>query len=364
MEKRKSLFVFFLMTFTGFIASSVRAAGEITMTIVYDNTICKEGTKADWGFACLIQGTEKTILFDTGYIGQVLLWNIDSLKINLNSLDLIVISHNHPDHTGGLNSVLGRNSDLPVYIGHSFPKSFSQNITDKGARPVLVDEPVEICRNVFSTGDMSGEQALILDTDDGLVIITGCAHPGILNILKKTKEILNKDIYLVFGGFHLLDQSEAMINKIINEFKSLGVKKCGATHCTGDQAIAFFKDAYGEDYIPMGVGRVIQVSAGSVSFEKENIGQSLIPKQFRLEQNYPNPFNPSTTICYFIPVTSSVKVTVYDLLGREVAVLKDESESAGVYRVKFDASHLTNGLYVYQLVASDHVQSRKMMMLK
>ena len=70
----------------------------------------------------------------------------------------------------------------------------------------MVDEPIEICRGVYSTGEIQGvvnEQSIIFDTDSGLVVITGCAHPGILNILKKVKEIRNKEIYLVLGCFHL-----------------------------------------------------------------------------------------------------------------------------------------------------------------
>ena len=76
-------------------------------------------------------------------------------------------------------------------------------------------------------------------------------------IIKKAKELLNRDIYLVFGGFHLMQHSEEQVDAIIKAFKELGVQKCGATHCTGDRAIQQFKDAYGDDYVEIGSGRVL-----------------------------------------------------------------------------------------------------------
>jgi 7,8-dihydropterin-6-yl-methyl-4-(beta-D-ribofuranosyl)aminobenzene 5'-phosphate synthase len=260
MKKR----IFFLAVLVIFMLSSIIYGEEdekITMTIVYDNYICQENTRSDWGFSCFIKGTDKIILFDTGRNELTLLSNINSLGIDVSDLDLIVISHNHVDHTGGLNSILRRKSGIPVYFVDSFPSSFDENVSNRGAIPVRVNESIEICKNVFSTGEIQGpinEQSLIIDTEKGLVIITGCSHPGIINILKRSKEMLNKNIYLVFGGFHLLNHSEDQVREIIQEFKALGVEKCGATHCTGERAIALFKEAYGENYVSMGVGKVIQ----------------------------------------------------------------------------------------------------------
>ena len=93
------------------------------------------------------------------------------------------------------------------------------------------------------------------------MIVTGCAHQGITNILVRAKEIMNKDIYLVLGGFHLLSMTEAQIREIIGEFQRQGVRKCGASHCTGDLAIRLFQETYGQDYEPMGPGRIVQIQA-------------------------------------------------------------------------------------------------------
>jgi 7,8-dihydropterin-6-yl-methyl-4-(beta-D-ribofuranosyl)aminobenzene 5'-phosphate synthase len=237
--------------------------GGLRFTILYDNYLHKEGTRPDWGFSCLIEGTEKTILFDTGTDPQILMHNVDALGVDLEKVDQIVISHDHGDHTGGLSAVLEKNHEVTVYFPVSFPRSFGRNIERLQGKVQTVDKPVEICRNVHLTGEMGDEikeQSLIIDTPKGLIVVTGCSHPGIVNILKRAREVVDKPIRLVFGGFHLMETSAAGVDKIIAAFRSLEVEKCGATHCTGDAQIAMFKKAFGENYVPMGTGRVIEVA--------------------------------------------------------------------------------------------------------
>ncbi len=234
----------------------------IKMTIFYDNYVYTEGTKSAWGFSCLIEGMEKTILFDTGAKPEVLMHNVNQLKVDLKKVDQVVISHDHWDHTGGLFTVLEKKTNIPVYLPYSFPYDFVRKVEKAKATVVPVNKPVEICKNVFLTGEMGDqikEQSMILNTAHGLVVVTGCSHQGIVNIVKKAKEILNKDVYLVFGGFHLMGHSEEQVKSIIREFKQLGVKKCGPTHCTGDKPIQMFKEAYGDNYVKIGTGRVLEV---------------------------------------------------------------------------------------------------------
>ncbi len=238
------------------------ANSEITITILYDNYIFLPDTKSDWGFSCLIESKEKTVLFDTGTYGEILMHNVKQLDINLRKVDLIVLSHIHRDHIGGLMTVLDTNNAVKVYYPHSFPQEFNREISLKGADPISVNEPIQICENMYLTGEIQGpvnEQSLIVNTSKGLVIIAGCSHPGIVKIVKKAKDIWDKKIYLVMGGFHLGQHSKEQVEKIAESFKILGVEKCGATHCTGDQAIHVFKDKFGVNYIPMGVGKVISI---------------------------------------------------------------------------------------------------------
>ncbi len=318
-------------------------ASDVRMTVVYDNYTFTQGVTADWGFGCFIEGTGETLLFDTGYQGSILMDNIDALGVDLAVLDAVVISHDHLDHTGGLDSVLNRNSDVSVYFGISFPPSFSQNIIDHGAVPVTVDESVEICEGVLSTGELQGpvnEQSLILDTDQGLVIVTGCSHPGIVNILTTAKTLLDKDIYLVFGGFHLGDHTIAQIQQIIQQFRALGVQKVGPTHCTGETAISLFQQEYGDDFVQMGVGRTITVSMSSLPVGEGDDTGSRLPRRFGLKQNTPNPFTTETLIRYAVPARSHVNVWVCDLRGRRLASLVDEEKPAGAYSVSWDVGAL------------------------
>ena len=96
-------------------------------------------------------------------------------------------------------------------------------------------------------------------TTKGLVVITGCAHPGIAEIVLKAKQQFKEDIYLVLGGFHLGNASTHEANEIIKEFNRIGVKYVAPCHCTGEQTISIFRNAFGENFIPVGVGKVIEI---------------------------------------------------------------------------------------------------------
>lgn len=262
---KRSLFlsVILILIFAGNVNSYGPEENPITITTIYDNYIFSEGLKTDWGFSCIIKGTEKTILFDTGTKSDILFHNINKLNVNPKDVELVAISHIHGDHTGGLFAFLDENNKVTVYLPASFPDEFVSRVEKAGAKVVPVDKSVEICKGVSLTGEMGvqiKEQSLILNTSKGLVVITGCAHPGIVDIVKKAKEVVDKKIYLVCGGFHLLSKSEDEVKEIISEFKDLGVMKVGATHCTGDKAIELFKEAYKDNFVQMGVGKVIRIS--------------------------------------------------------------------------------------------------------
>lgn len=260
--RRFSVFFVSLLIFAGSTAGAAADGRGITLTVVYDNYTFTEGTKADWGFSCLIEGTGKTILFDTGTRGDILLENMEVLGIDPAVVDVVVLSHIHHDHIGGLDAVLDKRPDISVYFGDSFPAVFGQHVSERGARPVRVRGPVEICPHVYSTGEIAGsppEQSLILDAEQGLIVITGCSHPGIVTILNRARELFDKEIFLVCGGFHLIGAPEGAVRGIIANFKKLGVQRCGPTHCTGDRAITLFRETFEKDCIPMGVGRVIRV---------------------------------------------------------------------------------------------------------
>lgn len=237
-------------------------SSPVTIHIIYDNYVCVEGTTADWGYSLLIEGLEKEILFDTGTKPEVFESNFIKMALDPAKVDEIILSHEHGDHTGGITAFTTMKTGIPLIVPHSFSGPFLKKMTTLGLKPVLVGESSIICEHLFTSGEFDyqiAEHALVLDTPNGLVVMTGCAHPGIIEMLRLIKQDFNKNIYMVFGGFHLMDKSEKEMDKIITEMKSLGVVKCGATHCTGESQIAMFGKAYGDDYFELGVGNKIVI---------------------------------------------------------------------------------------------------------
>jgi 7,8-dihydropterin-6-yl-methyl-4-(beta-D-ribofuranosyl)aminobenzene 5'-phosphate synthase len=237
-------------------------SNKVNITIIYDNNPFKEGLETAWGFSCLITGTERTILFDTGGDGVLLLENMKKLAIEPNSIELVVLSHEHWDHVGGMEMFLEKNHDVSVYMPVSFPQDFKKMVTNSGAKIIETEKPTEICRGVYSTGQLGTsikEQGLIIRTDKGVILITGCAHPGIVKMTQKTKEIFNEQILFVMGGFHLSAASDSQIKEIIEAFKDLKVEYAAPCHCSGDNARALFAEQFDEKYLNIGVGLVIAI---------------------------------------------------------------------------------------------------------
>ncbi len=232
------------------------------LTIVFNNIPYATNIRTGWGFACLIEGFQQTILFDTGGDGDILLSNMKGLGIDPGIVSVIILSHIHADHCGGLERFLRQNPEVSIYLPESFPASFRQEIQDYGAHVKTVGTPRRLFAQVYSTGEMGKlikEQSLILETPKGLAIITGCAHPGIVQIVEKAKGLLKKDIYIVIGGFHLMGTSTTRIREIIQELKDLGVEKVAPSHCTGEKAIGLFKKGWGKNFVEAGCGAVISL---------------------------------------------------------------------------------------------------------
>ena len=237
----------------------------LTITVVYDNNAYDPRLKTAWGFSCLIEYRGQVILFDTGGDSPTLLANMATLDIDPSRIEAVVLSHNHGDHTGGLSGLLPMAGDgLTVFVPQSFPARFKDTVRTS-AQLVEVTEPGDIGEEVYTTGELGTgiiEQSLVVRTDEGLVVVTGCAHPGIVEVVRRAKALSGDEVYLVLGGFHLGGKSRREIERVISEFRRLGVGQVAPCHCTGEQAIKIFRQEYKEDFIQAGAGKVIRVLCG------------------------------------------------------------------------------------------------------
>jgi len=232
------------------------------IAVAYNNVPHVPGFTTAWGFAAVIAAGADTVLFDTGGDGPTLLTNLRQLGIDPKSIDAVVLSHIHGDHTGGLDDFLARRPNVTVYMPRSFPVAFRRAVERRGARVEAVGGPQRLRGNLYSTGEIgdgADEQALIVDTSAGLVVVTGCAHPGIVKIVRAARAYLNKDIYLLMGGFHLLGRGPDQNRATIDALRKLGIRKVAPSHCTGDEAIAMFRAAWGDDFVEGGCGAVIEL---------------------------------------------------------------------------------------------------------
>jgi 7,8-dihydropterin-6-yl-methyl-4-(beta-D-ribofuranosyl)aminobenzene 5'-phosphate synthase len=250
-----------------FCTTGPHGQAPVHVTYLYDNTVAVRGATPDWGFACLVEAHGRTVLFDTGASADILRHNLATLKVSLDRVDALVLSHDHADHTGGL-AALGRRPGLPAYYAQGFAPPVVDRLTEAGFKTTPVTRAVQIFPGISVSDEMSlkvaggseiVEDALCVDTPQGLVVVVGCAHPGIVAMLTRIREQSGRPIHMAIGGFHLLQTPPGEIGKIVGEFKRLGIAYAGPTHCTGEEAIRQFRQAYGDHFITGGVGTVVTV---------------------------------------------------------------------------------------------------------
>lgn len=175
--------------------------------IVYDNE-AQTGFKSDWGFSCLIETGDQNLLFDTGSSRDILAFNLQQLHVQREAIDTIVLSHEHGDHIGGLDAVLHPGNT--VFVPSSFSRRFKHAVAQV-AEVVDVTLPREIVPGVYTTGELGAwqkEQSLVLDTPNGMVVVTGCAHPGLETILVAAATF--GELYGAIGGFHGFNRLELL----------------------------------------------------------------------------------------------------------------------------------------------------------
>ena len=215
--------------------------------IVFEETQGDEGFLYGQGFSVLIYNhfTDSYLLFDTGSDGESLMHNIEKCGLELSDIKKVIISHNHREHTGGLEELYNRNPEIQIYV--PIENLITYNRKYSKSKVIGLSEFTEIDTNIYSTGQLGTylkEQALFLKTyEDKIIILVGCAHPGLDEIITMAKSIA--PIKAIIGGFH---NSRNFINL-------QGIEIIGACHCT--QNLDLIKDKFPDQYSEINVGKAI-----------------------------------------------------------------------------------------------------------
>lgn len=219
------------------------------ITILCDNSVVDPRLLPSWGLSCLVEVGSRRVLFDTSGDGARLLYNMGVLGIDPRSIDAIVVSHNHWDHTGGLSAFLSINPCPDLYT----PSPRSETISLGSG--VYIAPPMRARYRDYELW----EQYLVVDLGDSIVVVTGCSHPGIVEIAANAINIFGKRIKLLLGGWHLVDKK---VDQIVDTLKRLGtmnIERFAPCHCTGEKAIGLARQILGDRVLDVGAGFSIEL---------------------------------------------------------------------------------------------------------
>lgn len=269
------------------------------ITCVVDNAVERSSLKGEHGLSFWIETDQGSVLFDTGQSETVLMHNMEALALAPQDLSALILSHAHYDHTGGLPAILSLKPGLPLYAHpdifrsrYAYRKSEyksiglrlkRENVTQL-AELHLSDTPVEVVSGLWTTGEIkerpepegrsahhlvSGEDdwkpdpyrddlSLVMETQEGLIVICGCCHAGLLNTLAHVRRKFQRPIAAIVGGTHLTTASKTYLEHVISVLRdSYGPPCFYLNHCTGERASVALSNAFGSRVKPCPAGTVL-----------------------------------------------------------------------------------------------------------
>lgn len=273
------------------------AASPNRLTVLYDSFGNNPKLKLDWGYAALVEYGGKRILFDTGNNASIFEANVKALGVDLRKIDFVVISHRHADHTSGLNYLLSVNPKVKVFVpdepwglfARGVPNDFYRKDPDlpaemryyNGKPPeileagtpwpngnfVPINKTTEVAPGAFIIPGVSTtpgtleihELSLALKGPKGVVLVVGCSHPGVDNIVKQA-ETIDPHVAILFGGFHHIKADDAEVERLATALRDdLKVERVAPGHCTGEPEFKALKKSYGDRYVYAGLGTVVDL---------------------------------------------------------------------------------------------------------
>lgn len=267
------------------------------VTCIVDNHVLHGALWGEHGFACLVESGGRRLLFDTGGGREVLQHNLAALKVDAGGLDGIALSHGHLDHTGGLLPLAPSLRRVPLW---AHPEAFGPKLNSRTGEAIgigdrrsdlepyldlrLSEEAAETLPGVWTTGEIRerpyfegrgaghsirggddclpdpchDDLSLVLQAPDGLVLLCGCAHAGLLNILEQVRGRYRAPLLAVVGGTHLGGLTEAQLGQVSDYLRAAGSPLLYLSHCTGFRATAHMARAFPEHIRPFGAGAGIE----------------------------------------------------------------------------------------------------------
>lgn len=237
---------------------------EVRLIKIYDNLAGDKGLTAAWGLSIWIESPGEVVLLDTGGDGRVLLDNLGTLGLDPGRIDQVVLSHFHADHTGGMAALTRAAAGFGLICPGDLSNEDRAALERAGVRvSVAGGGSLEVAPGVWTTGvlgEWPPEQGLVLDLESGLVVLTGCAHPGPRAMVDAAKaKFPGRRVDLLAGGFHLPDHQMSQAREVIDGLAARGVGRVAPGHCTGERVLAEMARRWGDGYVTFGCGRRIAI---------------------------------------------------------------------------------------------------------